>query len=139
MPSRFEADELIFLGRWHMSLTPSKKDQFRHIPEQKLDKFLTGNIYSVNNNNIQIENQPDPMDRATIEAEISFSLVLRERKEEMITRLGWALERLDDGTYGTCEACGEEISERRLKVRPEARFCIYCKRQQEADFLAGFF
>jgi RNA polymerase-binding protein DksA len=35
-----------------------------------------------------------------------------------------ALQRLDDGTYGTCEACGRPIGEERLEAQPAARFCV---------------
>ena len=37
-----------------------------------------------------------------------------------------ALERIEDGSYGTCANCGDEISEKRLEVRPEAALCIDC-------------
>ena len=40
-----------------------------------------------------------------------------------------ALERLDQGTYGRCDACGEAIAEERLEVVPAARFCV----QHQAD------
>lgn len=42
-----------------------------------------------------------------------------------------ALERIDDGTYGTCVRCGEDIAEERLKARPEAALCIDCARAAE--------
>ena len=35
-----------------------------------------------------------------------------------------ALKRLDDGTYGTCEACGKPIDGGRLEAMPAARFCL---------------
>ena len=37
-----------------------------------------------------------------------------------------ALERIEDGSYGTCANCGDEISDKRLEVRPEAALCIDC-------------
>ena len=37
-----------------------------------------------------------------------------------------AIERIDDGTYGICERCGEDIGEARLKVVPEATRCVNC-------------
>ena len=40
---------------------------------------------------------------------------------------------MDDGIYGICEECGEEISIPRLKARPVTRLCINCKARQEAD------
>ena len=38
-----------------------------------------------------------------------------------------ALERIDAGTYGTCERCGEEIGDARLEARPWSRYCVACK------------
>ena len=37
-----------------------------------------------------------------------------------------ALERIEDGSYGTCANCGDEISDKRLELRPEAALCIDC-------------
>jgi len=44
-----------------------------------------------------------------------------------------ALMRIEDGTYGICEECGEEISLSRLKARPVTRLCITCKAKQEEE------
>lgn len=43
-----------------------------------------------------------------------------------------AMKALDLGDYGYCEACGEEISEKRLTIRPEALMCVSCQEQIEA-------
>lgn len=42
-----------------------------------------------------------------------------------------ALDRIEDGTYGTCVRCGADIAEARLDARPEAALCIDCARQAE--------
>lgn len=52
------------------------------------------------------------------------------RKAELI-RLEGALERLEEGRYGTCEECGEEIDEERLKVVPYAACCVTCQKERE--------
>ena len=54
-----------------------------------------------------------------------------ELVEREIASVKRALSRLDDGTYGTCVRCGEEIAEARLEARPEAALCIDCARQAE--------
>lgn len=48
-----------------------------------------------------------------------------------------ALEKLKEGTYGVCEDCGEDISERRLDVRPFAVLCVRCKEQRERQSMPG--
>jgi len=42
-----------------------------------------------------------------------------------------ALKRIDDGTYGTCVGCGQEIPLQRLEANPAASLCIDCKRRAE--------
>ena len=43
-----------------------------------------------------------------------------------------ALRRIDDGTYGTCQRCGEAIPAARLEIRPHARFCVTCQQREDA-------
>ena len=40
---------------------------------------------------------------------------------------------IEDGSYGICESCNEEISEKRLKARPVTTLCIACKKKQEDE------
>lgn len=75
----------------------------------------------------------DPADRATAESDRAFTLRLRDRERRLIRKIRAALQRIEDGTYGICEECGEEISIKRLKARPVTRLCINCKARQEAD------
>ncbi|MCP4229952.1 MAG: TraR/DksA family transcriptional regulator [bacterium] len=42
-----------------------------------------------------------------------------------------AIKRIDDGTYGVCESCNEDIPVARLRARPHSRLCIECKEKQE--------
>ena len=46
--------------------------------------------------------------------------------ESAIQDIRSALERIDEGTYGSCSSCGEEISIRRLEVLPETAVCLSC-------------
>ena len=75
----------------------------------------------------------DPADRATAEADRAFTLRIRDRERRLIRKIQSALQRIDDGTYGICDECGEEISIPRLKARPVTRLCINCKAKQEED------
>jgi DnaK suppressor protein len=51
--------------------------------------------------------------------------------ERNLTRIEQALDRLDQGTYGFCENCGEPISAERLKALPQATMCMKCKSKLE--------
>jgi DnaK suppressor protein len=75
----------------------------------------------------------DPADRASQESDQYFTLRLRDRDRKLISKINAALERIEDGTYGLCEGCGEEISIPRLKARPVTTLCIECKNKQEEE------
>lgn len=78
------------------------------------------------------ENFPDPTDRATLESDRNFMLRIRGRERKLILKIEEALERIEDGSFGICEKCGEDISEQRLKARPVTTHCIECKKKEEA-------
>ena len=75
----------------------------------------------------------DPADRATAESDRAFTLRRRARERRLSRKIQAALQRIEDGTSGICEECGEEISIPRLKARPVTRLCINCKARQEED------
>ncbi len=77
------------------------------------------------------EEIPDPNDRATVESDRNWSLRLRDRDRKLISKIQRALERLEEGTFGTCEKCGRPISPARLRARPVTTLCIDCKTEAE--------
>jgi DnaK suppressor protein len=76
-------------------------------------------------------NFADPADRATQEEEFSLELRTRDRERKLIKKIDEAVNDIDAGDYGYCEACGIEIGIRRLEARPTATLCIDCKTLQE--------
>jgi DnaK suppressor protein len=75
---------------------------------------------------------PDPTDRATLETDRNFTLRIRDRERRLIAKIREAMERIENGTYGICEICGGDISEKRLRARPVTTMCIACKSRMEA-------
>jgi DnaK suppressor protein len=73
----------------------------------------------------------DTIDIASEETDREFSLRLQDRERRLIHKIEEAIQRVDDGTYGVCVACGEDIDERRLMARPVATHCIDCKTEAE--------
>jgi DnaK suppressor protein len=73
----------------------------------------------------------DPNDRASLEADRSSELRLRDRDRKLITKIQQALSRIEAGTFGICESCGGRIGAARLRARPVTTFCIECKREAE--------
>lgn len=63
-------------------------------------------------------------DSAQVAAEQGENAALAANFRDQLVEVEGALERLDAGTYGTCEACGKEITAARLEAMPAARFCI---------------
>ena len=66
-------------------------------------------------------------------SEISQNLVfkLRDRERQLLSKIDDALAKMDDGTFGTCEDCEENIEPKRLDARPVSTLCIACKEKQE--------
>jgi len=59
--------------------------------------------------------------------EYSTLLPLEHNLETSLKDINLALEKIRNGKYGICEKCGKEIPEERLRVHPEARFCLKCE------------
>ncbi len=77
------------------------------------------------------ESFPDPTDQAVAELDSNFTLRLRGREQKLLKKIDEAIARIEDGTYGVCESCGEQISTKRLEARPVTTLCIECKTRQE--------
>jgi RNA polymerase-binding protein DksA len=60
-------------------------------------------------------------------------VVLAENEEQLLEEVEAALERIEAGTYGTCELCGREIPKQRLDALPQTATCIDCARGVEKE------
>ena len=66
-------------------------------------------------------------DAAAATAERTEVLVLVESLKSQLNSIDAALDRIEDGTYGTCVSCGKEIPAARLEFRPSSVYCVDCK------------
>jgi DnaK suppressor protein len=84
--------------------------------------------------NVQNASHGDPselLDQAS-EGELDFmAAASAEAGSATIREIQQALHKLQEGTYGVCDACGKRIKQRRLKARPFATLCIACKEREE--------
>ena len=80
---------------------------------------------------LDVNELPDEIDQASAEYNQSFIFRLRDREKYYLSKVERALKKIDSGEFGTCEACGEEISPKRLEARPVTTLCIECKRREE--------
>src|SRR5215469_4668465 len=69
----------------------------------------------------------DEGDRAAASTNAEISVVQQAQAESLLKMIGAALGRIDDGTYGECLKCGQEIGPKRLEAIPWARYCITCQ------------
>ncbi|MDR3629402.1 MAG: RNA polymerase-binding protein DksA [Desulfocapsaceae bacterium] len=106
---------------------------FRVQLEEKRNAILNEAGKTLSEMTDQNTNVPDPNDRASIESDRSFELRIRERERKLLSKIEEALERVEDGSFGICEACGEEIGIKRLEARPVTTLCIDCKTLQETE------
>ncbi|MCL4536944.1 MAG: TraR/DksA C4-type zinc finger protein [Nitrospirae bacterium] len=76
---------------------------------------------------------PELGDQASAEIDRNFMLRLKGRERQLLKKIDEAIEKIDSGTYGICEICGEEINIKRLEARPVTTMCIECKTEQEEE------
>jgi RNA polymerase-binding transcription factor DksA len=70
-------------------------------------------------------------DLGTDTSEQAVALALLEREGLTLEEVSAALDRLEDGTFGRCAGCRQEIASERLRVLPYARYCVGCARELE--------
>ncbi|MBW2012078.1 MAG: RNA polymerase-binding protein DksA [Deltaproteobacteria bacterium] len=105
---------------------------FKKLLTKLLEDLLAQADDTVVTMNSPKENFPDPTDRASDEETRNFMLRIRDREHKLIKKVKKALDRIENGTFGICDKCGEEISIERLKARPVTTQCIDCKTKEEA-------
>ena len=75
----------------------------------------------------------DEGDRADTERTHEISILLSARDKEKLLAIEEALEKIQEGTYGVCEECGDEIGTGRLKAMPLAKSCVTCQSRSEKE------
>src|SRR5260221_8126491 len=84
-----------------------------------------------NREGIAIEKSPDALDEVQHAAERELAIRNLDRESNLLRNVRGALRRLDEGTFGVCLHCEEDISPKRLAAVPWTPFCIGC--QEIAD------
>ncbi len=73
-----------------------------------------------------------PADQATDAYERETAYLIESTGTKLLDEIDDALRRIDEGKYGICENCGEEIPKERLEAIPYARLCVKCQAELEA-------
>jgi DnaK suppressor protein len=111
-----------------------KRDQlrFKKILTTQREQILKHNKSALSGDmELDPDDFPDEIDTASSEANLAFTGRLRERERGLLTKVEAALTKIEEGIYGQCENCEEEIGIKRLEARPVAELCIDCKGEQE--------
>ena len=82
--------------------------------------------------NVKSEDMSDEVDLTSAELEQDMRMRLRSREFLFVKKIDEALQKIQAGTFGTCECCEEDIELSRLEARPTASLCILCKESEEA-------
>ncbi len=112
-------------------MNEKKKSYFKEFLSEKLNTLVKQAETTVTDMTDTNTAFPDPADRAALETDRNFELKLRDREHKLIKKIKKALERIENGTFGICEDCSEEISGKRLMARPVTTQCIDCKTKEE--------
>jgi len=111
---------------------------FRQLLKQWMEELLNQADETVEELLDFRENLADPLDRAAAESDRLITLRMRDRESMLIKKIRQSLEDIENGEYGVCKDCGEDISIERLKARPVTSLCIRCKTKRESrEKLAG--
>ncbi len=108
-------------------------EYFRELLNERMKTLLGEAEKTVTGMTNDRDSFPDPTDRANLETDRNFLLRIRDRERKLIGKINEALGRIEDGSFGICEECGEDISEERLKARPVTTLCIDCKTKAEEE------
>jgi DnaK suppressor protein len=73
----------------------------------------------------------DPADAGSASFERETAQSLSNHARNLLSQIDDAMRRMDAGTYGTCERCGQAIETARLEALPYATLCMECKRRDE--------
>jgi DnaK suppressor protein len=108
------------LARFKKILQSQRDELVKHAT-----RALSGDIH------LDPDDFPDEIDTASSEVNLQFTGRLREREQGLLAKIDAALEKIENGEYGECRNCGEDIGIARLRARPVAELCIDCKSEQE--------
>jgi DnaK suppressor protein len=106
-------------------------DYLKKILINQLDSLLKQGGETVSGVRSQEGQFSDPLDRASYDEAQGNMLRIRDRESRLINKIRNALYCMDEGSYGICEQCGEDISFKRLEARPVTTKCIQCKTEEE--------
>jgi DnaK suppressor protein len=115
-----------------LCLQPEDIEYFKDLLSRQLEDLLVRAEKTVAELIRNGDLSADIIDRASSDIGRNYTLRICDRESRLIRKIKTALTKIEDGTFGICESCDEEIGVERLKARPVTAYCIRCKTQMEA-------
>jgi DnaK suppressor protein len=82
---------------------------------------------------LEIEHTAEACEQTVFASEREMAVLALERDSRVLREVRLALDKLEDGSYGTCESCEEAISAKRLNAVPWTRHCVQCQERIDRD------
>ena len=112
--------------------------RFRNLLNEERQRVLNAIEYLHGENSSSLRDEAEDStldnhlaDTATITLDREIDYTLEENSENVLKEIDRALNKIESGTFGICETCGQPIAEERLLAIPYATQCIDCKRREE--------
>jgi DnaK suppressor protein len=109
-------------------MTTSDLNKYRNVLQAKQAELLH---MIRNRDGIVIEKCPDSLDEVQYATERELAIRSLDRDSNLLRNVRAALDRIEEGSFGVCLHCDEDISPKRLAAVPSTAFCIVC--QEIAD------
>jgi DnaK suppressor protein len=119
-----------FLDMTKTELNNTELKKYRNMLEAKhaeLEQFIR------KREGIAIEKSPDTLDEVQRASERELAIRNLDRESNLLRNVRAALRRIDDGSYGVCLHCEDDINPKRLNAIPWAPFCIQCQEQYDKN------
>ncbi len=105
--------------------------RFKKLFELEKKKIIFNDRILRDDFSVNSDDRYDEIDQATTDVEQSMRMRLCNREVLYLKKVEEALVRIEEGTFGECSECEEEIELKRLEARPTATLCVSCKEDQE--------
>jgi DnaK suppressor protein len=116
-----------------MALSKERLESFK----RELEKRREGIVRGLHATNAEMINDDpfhaDTVDQASMDADKTLALQIKNRDAIILTQIEEALRRADMGGFGECESCGEDISLARMKANPSSTLCVDCQAELENE------
>jgi DnaK suppressor protein len=106
--------------------------RFRSILEEKRDSVVSATGKKTHWENMENTRHGDFVDQASDDNEVHVNIRLRQTDAKLLRAIEAAISRIENGSYGICTNCEEEISQARLNAVPWTSVCIVCKEKKTA-------